>query len=172
MSDRESPDVLRCGDINMAHLERLLEGLGMEVVWVEEGGAIPGTHWGEPEAGLIGERIHLRGDTPVHSALHEAGHFACMDASRRARLHTDAGGTALEECAVCYLQIVLADELPDVGAERMQRDMDAWGYSFRLGSTKAWFEQDADDAREFLVQRNLIGALQWPRFPRADGAAD
>jgi hypothetical protein len=34
-------------------------------------------------------------------------------------------------------------------------DMDAWGYSFRLGSTRAWFEHDADDARVFLQARGL-----------------
>ena len=157
----ESADVLRCGEVNMAHLERLAEGLGMTVVWVDDGAAIPGTHWGEPEAGLVGERLYLRGDTPVHSALHEACHFACMDADRRAHLHTNAGGTVLEECAVCYLQIVLADELPDVGAERMQTDMDRWGYTFRLGSARAWFERDAEDAREYLVERNLLGAVRW-----------
>nr|WP_245675854.1 hypothetical protein [Halofilum ochraceum] len=145
----------------MAHFERLIEGLGMTVVWVDEGEAIPGTHWGEPEAGLIGDRLYLRGDTPVHSALHEAGHFACMDASRRERLHTDAGGTAIEECAVCYLQIVLAQELPDVGSARMQHDMDRWGYTFRLGSAREWFEHDAEDARAYLVERNIIGAMRW-----------
>jgi hypothetical protein len=35
-------------------------------------------------------------------------------------------------------------------------DMDAWGYSFRLGSTRAWFEGDAEDAREWLEQRGLL----------------
>lgn len=161
----EPADVLRCGAVNMAHLERLIEGLGMHVVWVDAGAAIPGTHWGEPEAGLIGDRLYLRGDTPVHSALHEAGHFACMEADRRAHLHTDAGGTALEECAVCYLQIVLANELPDVGGERMQGDMDRWGYTFRLGSARAWFERDAEDARAYLVERNLIGGARWAGRP-------
>jgi len=163
MSGREdSAAVLRCGEINMAHLERLLEGLGLEVVWVADAAPIPGTYWGEPEAGLRGAALYLRGDTPVHSALHEAGHYACMDAARRGALDGDAGGCALEECAVCYLQIVLADELPDVGRARLQRDMDAWGYTFRLGSARAWFEHDAEDARELLVERNLIGALKWP----------
>jgi hypothetical protein len=33
--------------------------------------------------------------------------------------------------------------------------MDAWGYSFRLGSTRAWFEHDADEARVFLQARGL-----------------
>jgi hypothetical protein len=35
-------------------------------------------------------------------------------------------------------------------------DMDAWGYSFRLGSARAWFERDADDARTFLRERGLL----------------
>jgi hypothetical protein len=42
-----------------------------------------------------------------------------------------------------------------VGRERLMRDMDAWGYSFRLGSTRAWFEQDAENARDFLKARGL-----------------
>jgi hypothetical protein len=34
--------------------------------------------------------------------------------------------------------------------------MDAWGYTFRLGSAHAWFEQDAADARDWLADRGLI----------------
>jgi len=34
--------------------------------------------------------------------------------------------------------------------------MDAWGYSFRLGSAKAWFERDADDARDWLAGEGII----------------
>jgi hypothetical protein len=117
---------------------------------------IPGSYWGEPEAGLIGHRLYLRPDTPVHSALHEACHYICADAPRRASLHTDAGGDFAEENAVCYLQILLADQLPEMGRERLFADMDAWGYSFRLGSTRAWFERDAEDARQWLVDQGLI----------------
>ncbi|MEX0607326.1 MAG: hypothetical protein WD382_03940 [Halofilum sp. (in: g-proteobacteria)] len=151
-----------CGDLPPAALERLLERYGLAVSWCAPGGAIPGTYWGEPEAGLIGATLYLRPDTPVHSALHEAGHFICMDAARRARLHTDAGGTLLEECGVCYLQMLLADGLPGVGRRRIQADMDAWGYTFRLGSAQAWFESDADDALAFLRARGLIGASGEP----------
>ena len=43
-------------------------------------------------------------------------------------------------------------------------DMDAWGYSFRLGSTRAWFERDAEDARAWLAERRLL--------PPPPGAAD
>jgi hypothetical protein len=59
---------------------------------------------------------------------------------------------------VCYLQVVLADRLPGVGRRRLMQDMDAWGYSFRLGGAQAWFEQDAADARAWLVERGLLPA--------------
>ena len=81
-----------------------------------------------------------------------------MDADRRGGLYTDAGGDDIEESAVCYLQILLADRLPVVGRARLMRDMDAWGYSFRLGSTASWFETDADDARAWLRSRGLLQA--------------
>jgi hypothetical protein len=79
-----------------------------------------------------------------------------MAPGRRAVLHTDAGGDYDEENAVCYLQILLARQIPAVGQERLMRDMDAWGYSFRLGSAANWFEQDADDARCWLQRHGLI----------------
>jgi hypothetical protein len=111
---------------------------------------------------LIGHRLLVRDDTPLHSALHEACHYICMDSSRRAALHTDAGGDDLEENAVCYLQILLADLLPEVGRGRLFEDMDAWGYSFRLGSARAWFEHDAEDARQWLLQQGLIDTERRP----------
>ena len=77
-----------------------------------------------------------------------------MDAGRRRGLDTDAGGDYDEENAVCYLQILLADELPGFGRARMMADMDAWGYSFRLGSAQAWFERDAEpEPVRYTVQR-------------------
>lgn len=163
MSEADDGDVLCCGDIDTALLEHLLAGLGLDVGWTDDGGPVPGARPGAPGAGLVGPRLYLRRDTPVHAALHQAGRYACADAARRAGRRTDAGGTALEERAVCYLQIVLADELPDVGRERMQRDMDASGYVFGIGSARAWFEGDAEDARDLLIGRNLIGALMASR---------
>ena len=147
--------VLTCAALEAGALERLLAPYGLRVDWRGPGAALPGTYWGEPEAGLVGVTLHVRPDTPVHSALHEAGHFICMDPARRERLDTDAGGTLLEECAVCYLEILLADAL-GVGRDRIQHDMDAWGYTFRLGSARAWFESDAEDALAFLQQRGLV----------------
>jgi len=117
---------------------------------------IPGSYWGDREAGLIADRLYARLDTPLHSVLHEACHYICMTPERRAGLERDAGGEDVEEAAVCYLQILLADALPGLGRERLFADMDEWGYSFRLGSARAWFETDAADARAWLLQHALI----------------
>ena len=123
---------------------------------VEDDASIPGSYWGEPEAGIIGTTVFARGDTPVHSMLHEACHLIVLPPERRAAVHTDATDSVAEEDATCYLQIVLADALPGVGRARLMADMDAWGYTYRLGSTRAWFEQDAEDARRWLVERGLL----------------
>ncbi len=137
-------------------LALLLNRFGLHLTLTAPGELIPGSYWGESEAGLRGERLYARLDTPLHSVLHEASHFVCMSPERRAGLDRDAGGDDLEESAVCYLQVVLAGELPGVGRERVFADMDAWGYSFRLGNTRAWFEQDAGDARHWLVGRGVL----------------
>ena len=150
------PDVLPLSALAAGALEALLAPYGLAIE--SASGDIPGSYWGESEAGLIRNRLIVRPDTPVHSALHEACHWICADAGRRASVHTDAGGDDLEECAVCYLQILLAERLPGCSRERMLADMDAWGYSFRLGSARAWFERDADDARAWLAQRALLPA--------------
>lgn len=138
------------------NLRRLLSPYGLRLEWVDETAAIPGSYWGESEAGLIGDRLYLRHDTPLHSALHEAAHFVCMTSERRAMLERDAGGDHPEENAVCYLQIVWGDMLPDVGRERVLADMDAWGYTFRLCSAARWFYEDASDAREWLQREAIV----------------
>jgi len=156
-----SVDVVRYRDIESPDMDVLLEllaGYGLKVQVVALDSAIPGSYWGESEAGLIGSVLYVRPDTPAHSLLHEACHYICMDDARRARLHTDAGGDFSEEDAVCYLQILLADRIATLGRERMWRDMDTWGYTFRLGSARAWFEHDAQDAREWLIEHGVIDA--------------
>jgi hypothetical protein len=137
-------------------LRALLAPHGLAVRVVPAGEPIPGSYWGEPEAGLIGDVLWLRPDTPLHSALHEAAHHVCMTPERRAALERDAGGDDAEENAVCYLQILWADRLPGVGRARLMADMDAWGYSFRLESAARWFEEDAADARAWLAARGLL----------------
>jgi hypothetical protein len=142
--------------IDRFSLELLLDRYGLQLRLVAPDEIIPGSYWGEREAGLIGATVFARLDTPIHSVLHESAHFICMTPERRAGLDTDAGGDDAEEGAVCYLQIVLADSLTNVGKERMCRDMDEWGYSFRLGSAAAWFAEDAEDARAWLIRHGLL----------------
>jgi len=156
--------VLFCRNINLNHLQSLLDRYGMEIKTINDNKVIPGSFWQPPEAGLIGDTLYIRNDTPVHSALHETCHYICMDKQRREKLDTDAGGTAIEENGVCYLQILLSDFIPEMKRERMLSDMDEWGYSFRLGSTQAWFEKDAEDAFEWLLSNNIITSESIPTW--------
>jgi len=156
--------VLTVADIGLEALAALLRPYGLHCELVADDCAIPGSFWGDSEAGLLADRLLVRRDTPLHSALHEACHFVCMTSERRAGLHTDAGGDYDEENAVCFLQILLAGRLDGVGRVRLMRDMDAWGYSFRLGSARAWFERDAQDARQWLQAHGLIDGALEPLF--------
>ena len=147
--------MLLLADIDILAVRELLHRYDLNLEIVGEGLPIPGSYWGQPEAGLIGTTVFARTDTPVHSLLHEACHLIVMPAERRTTVHTNATDSIAEEDAACYLQIVLADALPDVGSSRLMSDMDAWGYTFRLGSARAWFENDASDAQAWLARRGL-----------------
>jgi hypothetical protein len=148
--------VIAVADVEARDLEALLARYGLLLVFEPDGQAITGSYWGGAEAGIVGRRVYARRDTPVHSLLHEACHTVCMTAKRRAALDGDAGGDDLEEAAVCYLQILMADAVGGAGRDRLMRDMDAWGYSFRLGNAARWFAEDAEDARKWLIEKRLI----------------
>ena len=151
-------------DVPYAALSSLLQRYGLELIQQAEDTAISGSFWGDSEAGIIGRAVYVRADTPVHSMLHESCHVICMTEERRSGLVRDAGGDDLEESAVCYLQVVLADCIEGVGRDCLMLDMDAWGYSFRLGNTRDWFQTDAEDAAEFLMNHGLLNAEGEPTF--------
>jgi hypothetical protein len=157
-------DVVRVGPAPHADILALTRRYGLELRHLDDQQPLPGSYWGESEAGLRGNQLFVRPDTPLHSLLHELCHFVCMTAARRSSLDRDAGGDDEEECAVCYLQIVLADELAPLGRDRMFRDMDTWGYTFRLGSARAWFEQDAADACIWLRTQGVLNEAHRPTF--------
>lgn len=158
------PAVLSVGDVRFHHLARLLARYGLSLELLDDDAPIKGSFWGEPEAGIIGRQVYVRRDTPIHSLLHETCHLVCMDDERRSCVDRDAGGNDLEESAVCYLQVLLADQIGGVGRSRLMRDMDAWGYSFRLGDTRAWFERDAQDAHDWLLGHGLVTKAGNPVF--------
>ncbi len=153
-----------CNFDEKSSLETLLSRYKLQIHWVKENSPIPGTWFGEPEAGIIKNQLYIRSDTPIHSALHESCHYICMDAIRRKNLDTNAAGGYDEENGVCYLQILLADYLPEMNQESMMKDMDDWGYTFRLGSAKRWFEEDAEETKEWLLKHKLIGDDNQPTF--------
>ncbi len=99
---QQGPTVLLVERLGLAPVATLLARYGMQCEWLADGTPIPGSYWGETEAGLVGNDLLVRGDTPVHSILHEAGHYVCMTPARRLGLHTDAGGDYAEENAVCF----------------------------------------------------------------------
>ncbi len=156
--------ILLSSDIEVKGLADLLARYGMVLEWVADDVDIPGSFWGDSEAGLIANRLLVRRDTPLHSAMHEACHYICMDQRRRDGLHTDAGGGYDEENGVNYIQILLSNFIPECGRERMFADMDEWGYSYRLGSARAWFEEDAEDAQQWLLFYGLIDKQDQPTW--------
>ena len=158
-------EVLRLRDIHFADAATLLARYGLRLERVADEAPIPGSYWGESEAGIIGTTVYARSDTPVHSLLHEACHLVVLPPERRAAVHTDATDSIEEEDAVCLLQALLGDLLPGVGRARVLADMDAWGYTFRLGSATAYFEHDADNAWAWLVERGLVAADRTLRLP-------
>ena len=147
--------MLTLADIGFEAPAALLARYGLTLRRVGDGEPIPGSYWGECEAGLVGTQVHARADTPVHSLLHEACHLIVLPTERRERVHIDATDSIEEEDAVCVLQALLGDELPGVGRERVLADMDAWGYTFRLGSASAYFHDDAALAWDWLHERGL-----------------
>jgi hypothetical protein len=154
--------VVVLADLDRREILELLAGYGARLVELAPHESIPGSYWGDSEAGLIGDAVYVRADTPAHSLLHELCHYICMDDERRFALETDAGGNDDEESAVCYLQVLLAQRLSGFGSERCLSDMDAWGYSFREGSARAWLEGDGIFARHWLLERGLIDTQREP----------
>lgn len=160
----EPSGVLRLHDLAAHAPDVLVARFGTRLIHGFGKAPIPASFWGGSEAGLTAHGIYVRPDTPAHSLLHELGHYVCMPGERRARLWHDAGAGDDEECAVCYLQVLFADALPGMGAGRCLDDMDAWGYSFREGTARAWFRGDGRDARRWLLTHGLIDADSRPTW--------
>src|SRR5258706_9548032 len=104
--------MLRLAATDRSAVVQLLMRYGLELRMVEPGAQIPGSYWGESEAGLRGGTLLARPDTPLHSILHEAAPFICMSPERRVGLGRGPGGGDAGENAGCFLQGPLAGPLP------------------------------------------------------------
>jgi hypothetical protein len=143
-------------NLDSGSVKTLLSHYGIEVNCIDVDVEIPHSFWGAPEAGRKKEQLYIRGDTPIHSILHEACHYICMPAAQRKQMLVDAKGSAMEENATCYLQILLSDHIENYDRRQLMQDMDDWGYSFRLGSANAWFNKDADEVCQWLREHQII----------------
>lgn len=143
-------------NITKGSLSKVLGRYGLELNNVADNSDIPYSFWGAPEAGRKNNELFARKDTPLHSLLHETCHYVCMRHSQRTIACHDAAGGVDEENATCYLQIILSDHIPGYSQEQHMKDMDKWGYSFRLGSASAWFKQDASDTKQWLLIHKII----------------
>ncbi len=151
-------------DLNSDAIRGLLARYGMTIQRIPLDQDIPHSFWGNPEAGRMHEALYIRTDTPIHSMLHESCHYVCMPSTQRKLRAMDAKGTSMEENATCYLQILLADKLQGYDQNQLMKDMDEWGYSFRLGSAKRWFTEDALEVKEWLIKHEIIdqqGEITW-----------
>ena len=83
-------EVLLLRDVAFDDVAALLARYGLRLERVADGAPIPGSYWGEPEAGIVGATVHARGDTPLHSLLHEAAHLLVLPPERRDAVHTHA----------------------------------------------------------------------------------
>jgi hypothetical protein len=95
--------VMRMAQIGFDAPATLLARFGLQLQRVAADTPIPGSFWGDEEAGIIGTTVYARDDTPVHSLLHEAGHLIVLPPERRPDVHTDATDSIEEEDATCYL---------------------------------------------------------------------
>ena len=103
--------VLTLTDIGFDAPRALLARYGLTLERIDDGKTIPGSYWGDCEAGIIGCTVYARSDTPLHSLLHEAGHLIVLPPDKRAAVHTDATDSVPEEDAVCVLQGLLGEAL-------------------------------------------------------------
>ncbi len=143
-------------DLSSESIKHLLGHYGIRLHCLQFDMDIPYSFWGEPEAGRLGENLYLRDDTPIHSILHESAHYVCMPEQQRHNAEVDAKGSAMEENATCYLQVLLSNHIHGYSRKQLMKDMDDWGYSFRFGSTHDWFTKDAKEVKDWLISHNLI----------------
>ena len=100
-----------CGGISTRVCGHAAARYDLSLEHVADGAPIPGSFWGEPEAGVIGEKVYARGDTPVHSLLHEACHLIVGRSRTGAHIHTDASDSQAEEdatAAICRSSLAIA----------------------------------------------------------------
>src|SRR3569833_805107 len=92
MAPGSAERVLRLSGIDRVALAIVLSRYGLTLSLIAPGEVIPGSYWGESEAGLKGDRLYSRLDTPLHSLFHVSKHNNNKTPKRHSGLDRDAGG--------------------------------------------------------------------------------
>ena len=74
LSQSSAAPVVTLAELDRREVVALLARCGARLVELEAHQTIPGSYWGDSEAGLIGDAVYARADTPAHSLLHELCH--------------------------------------------------------------------------------------------------
>ena len=89
--------MLLISDLSLNSIAALLGKFKLSVDLMPDDATINGSYWGEPEAGIVGNRVLVRRDTPVHSLLHETCHIVCMTPERRQRFKGDGNAEEIQD---------------------------------------------------------------------------
>ena len=101
------PEVLRLRDVAGCDVVALLARYGLRFERVADGAPIPGSFWGESEAGLISSTVFARDDTPLHSLLHEACHLIVIPPEMSWRGDRKASGLVFDENVKCCMPLLV-----------------------------------------------------------------
>ena len=71
MTVEMTEDVICCSQLKPDEIQLLLSRYDLQQQLIDLNQTIPGSFWGESEAGIIQQTIYFRPDTPAHSLLHE-----------------------------------------------------------------------------------------------------
>src|SRR3569833_1645758 len=92
MAPGSAERVLRLSGIDRVALAIVHSRYGLTLSLIAPEEVIPGSYWGESKAGLKGDRLYARLDTPLHSLFLEASHYICMSLELRSGRGRGAGG--------------------------------------------------------------------------------
>jgi len=111
-----------------------------------------------------GIQIFARLDTAGAFGAARGRPFYLHDAGTARRLGYRCRRRSCGRECVCYLQIILAQSLPNVGRERMCRDMDEWAIRSGWEAPRSGSIQDAEDARDWLMRHGVLDSQSRPTY--------
>ena len=157
--------MLLISDLSFDSVAALLGRYGLSVELIPNEQTINGSYWGEPEAGLMGDRVFVRSNTPVHSVLHETCHIVCMSPQRRLSFAGPAGNS---KCGTWMTgDTVFALEAPRAGLTKTPKTLD-YGSELKDCFSRTIAPPSKCDDRDSLALRAIRVQITLPRWRYCD----